>query len=54
MSQFTMGGMIGADPDQLISLGHTLSRQRGDIESRGGRQCCFGLDQLDWPGSPSL
>ena len=24
--------MIGADPDQLISLGHTLSRQRADIE----------------------
>ena len=32
MSQFTMGGMIGADPDQLTSLGQTLSRQRTDIE----------------------
>lgn len=27
-----MGGMIGADPDQLTSLGQTLSRQRTDIE----------------------
>lgn len=33
MSQFNMGGMIGADPDQLVALGHTLSRQRGDIET---------------------
>jgi uncharacterized protein YukE len=32
MLQFTMGGMIGADPDQLTSLGQTLSRQRTDIE----------------------
>lgn len=29
----SVGGMIGADPDQLSSLGATLSRQRDAVET---------------------
>ena len=29
----SVGGMIGADPDQLSNLGATLSRQRDSVEA---------------------